>query len=289
MDAAPMSGTDNARIAVIIPCFDDGQLVNEALGSIQEQEPVEVVVVDDCSRDPRTLAMLDALVAEGVRVLRHEENSGVGAARTTGLSATTARFVFPLDSDDLAVPGALAAMADVLDADPGAAVCFGDYCEFGDTEMVRAVPDSLDPFRVAYTNEYPVSALFRRSVLEEVGGWTGNGYVGRSYEDWNLWMSLAERGDRGVHLGVGRLIYKRRLHGERKLAAEKRRHPVLYRELREAHPRLFSDLKAKRRSSDLGRLRKLTYPVVYGGRRRFAFEAHIKALLDRVGLWTLRR
>lgn len=277
------------RVAVIIPCFNDGPLVCEALASIQEQEPIEVVVVDDLSTDPDTLAMLDQLTAEGVKVFRHEQNSGVGVARTTGLGATSARFVFPLDADDLAVAGSLAAMADVLDANPEAAVCFGDYCEFGDSEVIRAVPDSLDPFRVAYTNEYPISALFRRTALESVGGWNGNGYTGSSYEDWNLWMTLAERDVRAVHLGVGTLTYRRRLHGERKLAAGKRRHPSLYRELRELHPRLFSELKDHRRRSDLARRRKLAYPVVYGGRRRFAFEGRVKALLDRAGFWTLRR
>jgi glycosyltransferase involved in cell wall biosynthesis len=277
------------RLAVVIPCFDDGELVREAVASVREDEPVEILVVDDRSSDRETLAVLERLKADGVRVVRHERNSGVAAARTTGLRATHARFVFPLDADDLAVPGALAAMAERLDADAEAAVCFGDYCEFGDTEVVRAVPDHLDPFRIAYTNEYPISALFRREMLEEIGGWSGNEYTGSSYEDWNLWMTLAERGEKGVHLGVGRLTYRRRLHGERKLAAGKRRHPALYRELRRAHPRLFSELPAHRRRSELGTLRKLLYPVVYGGRPRFRFERGVKALLDRAGVWTLRR
>jgi glycosyltransferase involved in cell wall biosynthesis len=279
----------SARLAVVIPCFDDGELVRDAVASVREDEPVEIVVVDDCSSDRETLAVLEQLEADGVRVLRHEQNGGVAAARTTGLQGTRARFLFPLDADDLAIPGALAAMADVLDEDATAAVCFGDYSEFGDTEIVRAVPDRLDPFRIAYTNEYPISALFRRSILEAIGGWSGNEYTGRSYEDWNVWMTLAERGEKGVHLGVGRLTYRRRLHGERKLAAGKRRHPSLYRELRRAHPRLFSELSAHRRRSDMGSMRKLLYPVVYGGRPRFAFERSLKGLLDRAGVWTLRR
>ena len=36
-------------------------------------------------------------------------------------------------------------------------------------------------------------------------------------------------------------------------------------------------------------MRKLLYPIVYGGRRRFGWEQHVKSLLDRVGVWTLRR
>jgi len=274
---------------VIIPCFNDASLVREAVRSVVEDEPVEIVVVDDVSTDRATLAQLDELRDEGIRVVRHERNSGVAVARRTGLKATSARFVFPLDADDLAVAGILTAMANRLDADPDAVACFGDYAEFGDANIVRAVPDRLDPFRLAYTNEYPISAMFRRDMLEEVGGWDGNGYRGTGYEDWNLWMTLAERAEKCVHLGVGQVTYRRRLHGERKLAAGKRRHPTLYRELQRTHPRLFSELGRHRRESDLGTLRKLAYPVVYGGRRRLVVERRVKALLDRVGIWTLRR
>ena len=277
------------RIAVIIPCFNDGPLLREALGSIVEDEPVDIVVVDDHSTDPATISVLEELRAEGVQVESHERNTGVAAARGTGLRATGALLVFPLDADDLAVPGALGAMANRLDAEPQAVACFGDYAEFGDRELVRAVPPVLDPFRIAFTNEYPVTAMFRRDILEAVGGWDGNGYAGTGYEDWNLWMTLAERSEQCVHLGMGRLTYRRRLHGERKLTVSKRQHPQLYAELRRLHPGLFAGVDQHRRASDLGRLRKRLYPLVYGGRRRYRFEPRVKNALDRLGIWTLRR
>jgi glycosyltransferase involved in cell wall biosynthesis len=279
----------NARIAVIIPCYNDGELVSEAVRSVVEPEPVEVVLVDDASTDEDTRKVVRRLEQNGTRIVRHELNAGVAAARMTGLGATSARYVFPLDADDLTVEGALSLMADRLDAFPEAAVCYGDYAEFGDSKLVRAVPERLDPFRLAYTNEYPISALFRRSWLESVGGWQGGEYRGSSYEDWNLWMTLAEQGAVALHVGPGVLTYRRRLHGERKLDAGRRRHRALYRELRTNHPRLFADLPEYRRSSDMSPLRKAVYPVVYGGRRRFAVERKVKARLDRLGIWTLRR
>lgn len=285
-----MVAVDGARrVAVIIPCFDEGALVAEAVASVREDEPVEVAVVDDCSTDAATVAVLERLRADGVRVIRHEGNRGVIAARMTGLRGTSAPYVFPLDADDLAVPGALAAMADRLERDQGAAVCFGDYREFGDHELVRAVPEALDPYRVMYANEYPVSALFRRSVLEAVGGWEAGGYGDGFYEDWHLWMSLAERGARGVHLGAGRPTYQRRVHGDRRLAMLRLDHRARYRRLRHIHAELFANRRVHRRHSDLGTARKVLYPVVYGGRPRFAFERGVKRLLDRAGVWTLRR
>jgi glycosyltransferase involved in cell wall biosynthesis len=280
---------DQERIAVVIPCFNDGWLVRAAVESVMEPEPVEIVVVDDSSDDPETLAVLEELEADGVRVMHAGRNCGAAAARGTGLRATSARFVFPLDADDLAVSGALSAMADRLDGNPQAAACFGDYAEFGDSNLVRAVPDHLDAYRVAYTNEYPVSALFRRSVLEQVGGWDGNGYQGSGYEDWNLWMTLAERAEECLHLGHGSLTYRRRLDGPSKLTDSKRKHQLLYRELRTRHERLFAEISHHRRESDMSRLRKLLYPVVYGARPRVAAERRVKALLDHLGIWTLRR
>jgi glycosyltransferase involved in cell wall biosynthesis len=277
--------SETARIAVLIPCYRDGVLAAQAVASIDEGEPVEIVVIDDASDDPPTEAALAGLEGNGVIIVRQRLNTGPGRARISGLAATTAPYVFPLDADDLAVPGALGAMADRLDANPDAVVCYGDYVEFGETELMRAVPDEIDPFRLAYTNEYPISAMFRRSALESIGLWPGM----RAYEDWHVWMTFAERGLPGVHLGAGSPTYKRRLHGDRLLTAAKTRHSELYGQLRRDHPRLFAELGEHRRRSSMSRARQVFYPVLYGSRRRWGWEAHVKRMLDRVGVWTMRR
>lgn len=274
------------RVAVIIPCFNDGELLVHTIDSISETEPVETVVVDDGSSDLRTKTLLEELTG-GVTVVRHEQNRGPAEARNTGLRSTGARYVFPLDSDDLAVPGVFAAMADRLDARPSAAFAFGDYEEFGTHALIRAVPARLDPYRIALRNEYPISALFRREVLNAVGGWRR--MSGHGYEDWDLWMALAERGLDGANMGPGFLTFRRRLHGTRMLTVAKRTHGALYRDMRVHHPLLFRDLRKNRAASDLGTVRKLVYPVLYGGRRRYGFESAINRLLDRLGIWTLRR
>lgn len=275
------------RVAVIVPCFNDGALLTEAVASARAvPEPVELLVVDDGSTDPATLDVLDRLEGDGIRVV-HQRNTGLSGARMTGVAATAAPYVFPLDADDLLVPGTLVQMADQLDAAPRAGVAFGDYTEFGSIEeIVRATPEWLDPYRLAYTNEYPVSALFRRTALVDAGGWHPIRY---GYEDWDLWITLAERGHRGVHAGPGRITYRRRLHGERMLTNAKRHHRELWRTIRARHPELYRDIARHRRASDLSPLRKALYPVVYGGRPRFAWERRAKRGLDRLGVWTLRR
>ena len=280
---------DSPRVAVIIPCHGEGSLIAEAVASIQEPEPVHIVIVDDASPDDETRQTLSELEAAGAEVLRLTENRGVGRARMQALERTTSRYVFPLDADDLAEPGALSAMADRLDADPGVVACVGDILEFGDSTLVRAVPPWLDPYRVAYTNEYPISALFRRDALEAVGGWYRAWTSQQGYEDWNLWMALAERRSRIAHLGPGVIGYRRRLHGSRLNAEAKRRHAEIYRAMRDDHRDLFGSIAEHRRRSDLSLTRKLLYPMVYGARAEVPFERRIKPWLDRLGLWTLVR
>jgi hypothetical protein len=202
----------------------------------------------------------------------------------TGLRSTTAPFVYPLDADDLAIPGVLAMMADVLEQDPRAAACVGDIEEFGDHELVRRIPKQLDPYRVAYTNEYPVTALFLRESVEEAGGWRPLSTEQVGYEDWNLWMSLAERGERIVHIGSPG--YRRRMHGVTFGAQSLAHHRRNYEAMRRAHRDLFARLPEHRRASDLPKSRKLLYPLVYGRRAQIPLERTLKPWFDRLGLWT---
>jgi len=275
-----MPGDANPRVAVIVPCHNDGPLAREAVESVREEEPVELAVIDDCSTHSATTEALTELARDGVNVVHHEVNRGLSASRNTGLQATRAPYVFPLDADDLLVPGVLRKMADRLDGSPGAAACVGDYVEFGEHAAERRVPLELDAYRLAYRNEYPVSALLRRTALEAIGGW---GWELGAYEDWDVWLSFAERGYPCVHVGRETPIFRRRVHGGRMLVERgRRRHRYLYRELRRGHPEIYEHLRDHRRRSDLGFGGRLIYPVLYGGRPRGGFDLRVKRWLDRI-------
>lgn len=288
-----MAGSTNparARVAVVVPCYGDGRYLPCLLGSLDEEEPLEIVVVDDGSEDAETLEALERAESRGITVVRHPENRGVSAARMSGLAASSAPYVFPIDADDLAIAGRLGEMADVLDREAAAAVCYGDFVEFGRHSLLRAVPRRIDPYRLAYVNEYPPAALFRRSVLEGLGGWrqVWEGIDARS--DWSLWMTLAEHYATGIHLGPRRATYLYRVGAPRLAMAGRRHHKSIYAELRARHARLFDELREHRRASDMAAARKALYPLLYGWRsmRPWSAEPIVKRVLDRAGIWTLR-
>jgi glycosyltransferase involved in cell wall biosynthesis len=267
-----------ARVTVLMPCFNDGAFIHAAVDSVREREPVDIIVVDDASDEPATLTALERLDPRGVRVLRHERNRGAAAARNTGLAALETRFLFTLDSDDVAMPGALAKLADRLDAADRPAAAFGDYVEIGGHGELRHIPPVLDGFRIAYINEYPTSAMFRSDVVRALGGWKERDRL-QGYEDWDLWMGLAERGYRGVHVGRGIVIWGYRQHPNRQLAEARRRHALVYDQLRALHPDLFGSLPRRRRESRMGVVYKLLFPVVYGRRPLLREHAPLKRVL----------
>jgi glycosyltransferase involved in cell wall biosynthesis len=243
-------------VAVVIPCFNDGPLLAEAVESARRQEPpLEIIVVDDGSTDEETLAACERLEADGVQVI-HQVNSGPAPARMAGVRATDADYVFALDADDLLAPGALGRLRSLLDVHPGVAAAWGSIQSFGALEHVHRSRRSLDPWQVSYQNHLPICSLYRRSALLEAGGWQLPG----GYEDWDLWMSLAERGWKGV--GIPEVTAHYRAQTGRRLSRSSRRHAERIERLRARHPALFSDRARNRRSSPAPRLLKVALPAI---------------------------
>jgi glycosyltransferase involved in cell wall biosynthesis len=243
------------RVAVVVPCFNDGDTLPAALASLRREERHELVVVDDGSDDPATLATLERLAEQGTRVVRRA-NGGLSAARMTGVDATRAPYVFPLDADDAIAPGTLAVLADALDATPDAALAWGNIEVWGELGAELAVARSLDPWLLTYLNDVPVASLLRRAALVEAGGWS----MGSGYEDWDLWLALAERGYSGVHVPQPTLRYRRRVG--RMLDDCTPQHEALYAKLRARHPTLFAERRVNRRRSTAPLRAKLAFPLV---------------------------
>jgi len=244
-------------VAVVIPCFADGDTVEEAVASVASQDVrAEIIVVDDGATDLATLAAFERLGPTGVRII-HQENQGPAPARMAGVRATEAEYVFPLDSDDLIAPGGLGRLTEVLDAHPEAAAAWGSVLSFGDLAYVHRSRPTLDPWQVSYQNHLPLSSLYRRSALLEAGGWQLPG----GYEDWDLWMTLAERGWKGI--GVPEVTALYRVRPGRRLSRSSRRHAERYTRLRARHPTLFVERRRHWRSSPAPLLLKLALPAIH--------------------------
>ena len=121
------------RVSIIITCHNLGAYLQEAVDSAlaQNYSDFEVLVVDDGSTDPATVALLDRLVADPrLRVFRNP-NQGVAFARNFGIDNAAGEYILPLDADDRILPDYIARAVEVLDAHPEVGFVSCHYRTFG--------------------------------------------------------------------------------------------------------------------------------------------------------------
>mgnify|MGYP002350310702 CR=1 FL=1 len=186
----------DTSVTAVIPCFNHGRYVREAVDSVlgQTYRDLRVIVVDDGSTDPHTISVLETLQGDRVSVLR-KANGHLSSARNAGIAATASPHIMTLDADDYFEPAFGEKACAVLDqaAGVGAVTCairfFG--CRSGTYH-----PSGGDLSAFLVRNCARASALFRRQCWEAVGGYDET--MKKGYEDWDFWIRMTARGWR-VH------------------------------------------------------------------------------------------
>lgn len=209
-------------ITVIIPCYNHGRYLPEAVESIvaQTYPRWEIVIVDDGSRDD-SAEVAEALAARyperAIRLIR-QTNRGLSASRNAGLAAARGAYILPLDADDRIEPGMLAACAAVLDSRPEVGFVYTDALLFGD-EQTRWSGGPYSLTKLRFDCPMLVMTLFRAGAGRAVGGFREE--MRQGYEDWDFWLRLAGAGWRGHHLPYPLICYRR--SGGSMLAGSRRR------------------------------------------------------------------
>ena len=250
----------NEDTTVVIPCFDYGRFLPEAVRSALGQAggPPRVVVVDDGSSQPETLRALEAL-PDGVELLRRP-NEGVSAARNAGARASTTPYLLMLDADDLLDPRAIEVLRAALAADFKAGFSYGMAEFFGAWSGRLDFPD-YDPYRLLYRSLVGATSLIRRDVFEAVGGFDP---TIPGYEDWDFYLGALERGFVGRRVPEVVLLYRR--HGGSRISGDRAAYRRRYRAIRAKHHDLFRLAPQFARDSDLGAVGRLVYRTWFAWR-----------------------
>lgn len=105
-------------VSIIVPVYNVENYIKDCFQSIVNQTysgPMESLFIDDCGTD-NSIEVLKGLMAEydgpiNMRLLHHDKNRGLSAARNTGISYSQGEYIFFLDSDDQLYPGSIAGLA----------------------------------------------------------------------------------------------------------------------------------------------------------------------------------
>lgn len=199
----------NPAISVVMPVRNGEETIEAALESVlaQEFESFEVVVVDHASTD-RTPQILSALSQAHAHLhITRCEGTFVEAANLAWRKAR-APLIARMDADDLARPQRLQRQKDFLDRHPELVACGslvhirkrdsrgrlipadGGYQRYEKWINTRISPEQIEIQRFVDSPLPNPSAMIRREVLEEIGGYEDPDWA----EDYDLWLRILERG-----------------------------------------------------------------------------------------------
>jgi glycosyltransferase involved in cell wall biosynthesis len=202
-------------VSVVVPTKDRAELLDQTLRSIAEQTApaAEVIVADDGSTDHTA----DVVARHGATLVRNRDGGwGAAGGRNAGLERVTTELVAFVDSDDLLLPGALAALAGGLSRAPEAPFAFGQGLSAARLDagwtphgVIHPDPEELAGLSGSLyaRNSVPSSgALVRAEHARAIGGFDTSL---RFVEDQDFWVRLAARGE-PVH--VPELVCVYRIH-----------------------------------------------------------------------------
>lgn len=179
------------KVSVIIPCYNLGAFIDEAVDSVLEQTftDVEIIIVDDGSDDPMTKSKLLNYIRPKTRVI-HINNSGVATARNCGISQATGRYILPLDADDRIAPIFLEKANAVLDCNPSVGIVTSRVELFGEAHGEWNMPPGISLPYILLDNQIVCTSLFRKSDWQKLGGY--DVVMHHGWEDWDLWLKLLQ-------------------------------------------------------------------------------------------------
>jgi len=202
------------KVSIVIPCFNHGAMLREALASLEEvrnENLLEVIIVDDGSSDAETIRILKEVAEAGYNVVS-QPNGGLGAARNAGIRRAKGEFILPLDSDNRLRRVYLEQGVSLLKENPSLGVIYADAEYFGE-KTGRWQVQEFDLLSLIRMNFIDACALYRKALWEGVGGydeqmpWMG-------LEDWDFWLRVACHGGSFFHLPAVGFDYRVRSDSE---------------------------------------------------------------------------
>lgn len=189
----------NQGISIIIPCYNSGNYILEAVKSVLEQPfkcKNELIIIDDCSNDLETIKSLDSLSNEPkISIYKLSVNQGAQYARNVGINKAKYDYILTMDADDR-----LNLDSDVLEYGTYADNAIEILEDSKDIAFVHSINEMFDQYSGFTISTYPVtqkqilqkhhaqtSIIYRKSDALEAGGYSENIL---KWQDWSFAVSL---------------------------------------------------------------------------------------------------
>lgn len=247
--------TPAPAVSIVIPLYNYATYVVDAMRSVLECEPadfrdqLEIVVADDASTDggDRTVQAFMESTRIPVTLVSRFYNRGLAESRNLGAKHARGEFIFYLDADNSLLPNGLHKLWRAASSQnaPGAYGLLAIFYENVDHLNPRPANTLLstyawDPKWILQGNYIDAMALFRKSTLEEVGGYDSSlamqGAPG--WEDYEMWLRYMDNDLEPVF--VPTVIGRYRKHGGSMMDTYTGQDEMVRPLLRKRYPSLFA-------------------------------------------------
>jgi glycosyltransferase involved in cell wall biosynthesis len=187
------------RVSIVMPVFNGGEWLRQAIDSIQNQSltDFEFIIIDDGSTDHSDLVLAEAARGDTRIRIVHQHHLGVAVAINKGIALARSQFVARMDADDIAHPERLQLQLTFLQKHPHYAA-LGSWAYVID-EQGRAVghlKPEIDSTTLhgLLTKQNPFihsSMVFSTDIARRLGGYRT---ILEGAEDYDLWLRISERG-----------------------------------------------------------------------------------------------
>jgi glycosyltransferase involved in cell wall biosynthesis len=191
-------------ISIVVPCWNHGAELLQCLASLEVQtySPFEVIVVDDASTDDTQIKIRSIHPRYPLHVIRLENNSGAPTARNVGALDAKGEYLLFLDADVELRPHALEVMVNAIEKS-GTQFAYSSF-RFG-WKLFKGFPFDAELLkRMPYIH---TSALIKREVFPRFDESL------KKFQDWDLWLTISEKGGKGVWIPEVLFTVKTRKQG----------------------------------------------------------------------------
>ena len=182
------------KVSIIIPCFNQGEWIKEAVESAVNQtyKNVEIVIINDGSTD-NSEDVIHSLCEKypDIVFINEKKNHGVVYARNKAIQMASTEYILPLDADDKIALSYVEKAVKILEENPNIGIVYSRARIFGTKNKEWKLAE-FSREKILYSNCIFASAMFRKSDFEKIGGYKE--YMKDGWEDWDLWLSFIEAG-----------------------------------------------------------------------------------------------
>lgn len=202
-------------VSVVIPCYNYGKYVAEAIESVKSQTlpDWECIIVDDGSTDDSLECIKKAVQGDSRFKVLAQLNARVAAARNRGAAAASGQYLCFLDADDYMLPRCLEILASTLLKDRTAGIAYGRLKELTDKGLDANVSSWPNDFnmvhQLAQRNQVPSCCLIEARAFFRAGGYRSHTIPA---EDGELWTRITLLGFNAVK-ATDEAVYVYRKHG----------------------------------------------------------------------------